>query len=234
MRYISFAIATIFLAIPVTLFASTPTKELRIIDYQLYLFDGNKKIQLTTTWNADIIEWALWEKLSGYESGYSKDECGVKVSMDKCLAIWYWILFQNKDIAIVKRRDYFSQTDRTNIIVLAVNFHNREPVLQDITYLLPLHNIWILIDQSSAIDYRYSRLFADKNGNLVHTLKNSIKENGNVFDYDLDLWYIDAEGREDLKYHGYKERKFWADIVVNHKKISLEKLKNFAWIPLMY
>ena len=49
MRYISFAIATIFLAIPVTIFASTPTKELRIIDHQVYFFDGNKKIQLTTT-----------------------------------------------------------------------------------------------------------------------------------------------------------------------------------------
>jgi hypothetical protein len=231
MKYISFVIATIFLAIPATLFASTPTKELRIIDHQVYLFDGNKKIQLTTTWNADIIEWALWEKLSGYESGYSKDECGVKVSMDKCLAIWYRILFQNKDIAIVKKLEHSAAVSANTISPLVFNFHtqdpsrafyDREPRLQDMTTMF----------HSYSLNQRNSRLFADKDGNLVHTLKNSINADGNIVDN-----YCDSSHCEDRKYwkdNGYKERKFWANVVVHSKKISLEKLKNFAWIPLMY
>lgn len=111
-------------------------------------------------------------------------------------------MFQNADTAIVKKLTHLVETGGNTTTVFAINLNDHNPILQDITHSLPFYRDAVY--DSSTIDYRSSRLFADKNGTLVHTLKNSINEDINGF----DLWYIDIEERKNLKQYGYRERKF--------------------------
>lgn len=104
MKYFLLLMSSFFLVAPITTFASTPTKELRIVDHQVYLFeDGIQSTQLTTRWNATFVDY--WEPIT-WSIHYPKEKCDTSNAafMRMCDMVSYKIEYQDQEVAYVQKR----------------------------------------------------------------------------------------------------------------------------------
>lgn len=202
MKYFLLLMSSFFLVAPITTFASTSTKELRIVDHQVYLFEnGIQWKKLTTRGNVDIINGLF----QGYEDIWEKCEKDYALNPRACDIIGYEILFQDSNIALVHKIYHPSEADGALHTLFILN--TQKMSLEDIT-----KKVRIIQDVNSDFS-------SDSTWNIYHE-KTYTTVNENYGEY------LSKFQKRKLTRYGYVFYKEESEGYVTYRKlINIEQLK---------